>query len=59
MLTYFKSLLLVGGFAESKYLRAALDERLKVRGVKQISIDEPTYVSPAFISRGTGLTSLQ
>jgi len=45
MLTYFKSLLLVGGFAESKYLRAALDERLKVKGVKQISIDEPTCVS--------------
>jgi len=39
----FKSLLLVGGFAESSYLRTALDERLRVR---QITIDSPTCVCP-------------
>ena len=43
-----KSLLLVGGFAESAYLQVALRERLLVKGVKQVKIDEATYVPLLF-----------
>ena len=42
-----QAMVLVGGFAESRYLRTALQSRLKL-GVKQINIDEATCVLPYY-----------
>jgi len=48
-----QSLLTVGGFAESPYLREFLRAKLESKGIRQITIDEPTCVIPRATSRRT------
>jgi len=39
-----QTVILVGGFAESPFLRSELEKRFKPQNVTLFKIDEPTYV---------------